>query len=189
MAKAKKVVKVRVVRFKGKDAIIESLKTVLSELEHWTSFDEVEDEDEGIVYRYEELHVTGHMDGVYVAITCDYGGCKVEAPIYNFLAEPCRSKPTPTDVVNCVKTVVSRVKEVERSVKELQAMVQELSEHGFEIRKVLGGAEAYWSSTNGETRSHIRVHLSPRTSILQLQVEGEPAKIIGIARVLTKLVR
>jgi hypothetical protein len=185
----KRTVKVRVVRFKGKDAIVEELKTVLSGLEHRIGYDEVEGEEENVIYRYEVLYVAGYVDNVYVVVTCDSSECKVEVPIYNFLVEPCYSKPTPMEVVKCVRTVADNTRKVEGLVKELQTMAQELSEHGFEIHKVSGGAEAYWSKVENNTKSYIRVHLSPRGSVLQLQVDAEPARIIGVARVLTKLVR
>jgi hypothetical protein len=183
-----KKVKVRVVRIKGKDAIIGELKTVLSRLEYKTGYDEVEREERDVIYRYEVLYVAGYVDNVYVVVTCDSSECKVEVPIYNFLVEPCYSKPTPMEVVKCVRTVADNTRKVEGLVKELQVMAQELAQHGFEVNKVLGGAEAYWSKVDGGIRGHIRVHLSPRTSILQLQIEGEPTRLIGIARLLTKLV-
>jgi hypothetical protein len=184
----KRTVKVRVVRFKGKDAIVEELKTVLSKFEHRIGYDEVEGEEENVIYRYEVLYVAGYVDNVYVVVTCDNESCKVEAPVYHYLVEPCHSKPVPSDVTGCVRRVAESTRKVEGLVKELQAMAQELAQYGFEVNKVLGGAEAYWSKVDGGTRSYIRVHLSPRTSILQLQIEGEPTRLIGIARVLTKLV-
>jgi hypothetical protein len=182
-----KKVKVRVVRIKGKDGIVETLKVGLSRLEYKVVYDEEEDEDEGVVYRYEVLHAMGYADTVYITVRCDHSECWVEAPIYRFLVEPCHCKPIPAEVVKCVKTVANDTKKIESLAEELRSMAQELAQHGFEVNKVLGGAEAYWSSTGGETRGHIRVHLSPRGSILQLQVEGEPTRLIGIARVLTKL--
>jgi hypothetical protein len=179
---SKKIMKVRVVRIKGKEEILERLKTVLSGLEYETSYDEVEGEEGNVIYRYEELHVIGYVDSVYVVVTCDSSECKVEAPIYNYLVEPCHSKPVPSDVVKCVRTVADNTRKVEGLIKELQAMAQELAQHGFEVNNVLGGAEAYWSKVKNNTKSYIRVHLSPRTSILQFQVEAEPAKIIGVAK-------
>jgi hypothetical protein len=188
MPKERKVVKVKVVRIKGKDAIVEELKGLLREFKCKTSYDEVEGEEEGILYRYEELHVTGYVDNVYIAVTCDNENCKVEAPIYSFLITACHCKPKPDEVRNCVTKVVNETREVMERVKVLQAMVQELAQYGFEVNNVYDGAEAYWSKVDESTRSHIRVHLSPRTSILQLQVEGEPTRLVGIARLLAKLV-
>ena len=187
MVEGKKV-KIRVVRIKGKEEILEGLKTALSELEHRISYDEVEgDEEESILYRYEKLYVAGKVDNIYVAITCNNERCEVEAPIYNYLVEPCYSKPIPSDVVKCVRTVADNTKRVEGLVKELQAMAQELAQHGFEVSNVLGGAEAYWSKVENNAKSYIRIHLSPRGSILQLNVESEPTKIIETARALTKV--
>jgi hypothetical protein len=183
-------VKVRVVRVKGKNAIVEELKTILSGLEHWISYNEVEgdDEEENILYRYEELHVAGQVDNVYITMTCDNDSCKTEAAIYNYLVEPCYSKPVPSDVTGCVRRVASSVKKVQGLVKELQAMAQELAQHGFEVNKVLEGAEAYWSKAENNAKSYIRVHLNPRTPMLQFQVEAEPMILVKIARTLTKLV-
>jgi hypothetical protein len=183
-------VKVRVVRVKGKNAIVEELKTILSGLEHWISYDEVEgeDEEEGVLYRYEELHVNGYVDSIYIAITCDNESCKTEAPIYNYLVEPCHSKPVPSDIAKCVTTVADNTRKVEGLVKKLQTIAQELSEHGFEVNKVLEGVETYWSKVENNAKSYIRVHLSPRTSMLQFQVEAEPMILVKIARALTKLV-
>jgi hypothetical protein len=188
MPKERKVVKVKVVRIKGKDEIVETLKVGLSRLEYKVVYDEEKDEDEGVVYRYEVLHAMGYADTVYIAVRCDHSECWVEAPIYRFLVEPCYCKPTPAEVVKCVKTVANNTKKIESLAEELQSIAQELAQYGFEVNKVLGGAEAYWSKAGEGTRSYIRVHLSPRASILQLQVEAEPTRIIGIARVLTKLV-
>ena len=187
MVEGKKV-KIRVVRIKGKEEILEGLKTALSELEHRISYDEVEgDEEESILYRYEKLYVAGKVDNIYVAITCNNERCEVEAPIYNYLVEPCYSKPIPSDVVKCVRTVADNTKRVEGLVKKLQTMAQELAQHGFEVNNVLEGTEAYWSKVENNAKSHIRVHLSPRISILQFQVEAEPMILIKIAMALTKL--
>jgi nitrogen-specific signal transduction histidine kinase len=108
--------------------------------------------------------------------------------MYNHIVEPCYSKPVPSDVVKCVRTVADNTNRVEGLVKKLQTMAQELSEHGFEIHRVLEGAEAYWSKVENNAKSYIRIHLSPRTSILQFQVEAEPMILVKIARAQTKLV-
>jgi hypothetical protein len=183
-----KVVKVRVVRIKGRDEIVERLRTTLREFNYAVGYDEVEGEKENVIYRYEVLHASGSADNVYIAVTCDNEGCRVEAPVYHFLVEPCYSKPTSAELIECINKVASNAKRIEGLVKELHSMVQELVEYGYDIHRTIEGAEAYWSKVENNTRSYIRVHLSPRTSILQLQVEGEPTRLIGIARVLTKLV-
>jgi hypothetical protein len=188
VARSRKTVKVRVVRIKGRDEIVERLRTTLREFNYAIGYDGVEREDEDVRYKYEVLHASGYADNVYIAVTCDNEGCRVEAPVYHSLVEPCYCKPKPAEIVECINNVASNTKRIEGLVKELHSMVRELVEYGYDIHRTIGGAEAYWSKVDEGTRSYIRVHLSPRTSILQLQVEGEPTKIIGIARVLTKLV-
>jgi hypothetical protein len=189
----KRIVKVKVVRIKGRDEIVEKLRATLRGFGYAIGYDDVEREDEDVRYKYrykyEVLHANGYADNVYVAITCDNENCRVEAPIYRFLIEPCYSKPTPAELIECINKVASNAKKIEGLVKELHSMVQELVEYGYDIHRTIGGAEAYWSKVDEGTKSHIRVHLSPRTSILQLQVEAEPAKIVEVAKVLTKLVR
>jgi len=188
VARSKRTVKVRVVRFKGKDAVVEELKGLLSGFEYRIGYDEVEGEEENVIYRYEVLYVAGYVDNVYVVVTCDNESCKVEAPIYSFLITTCHCKPKPDEVRNCVTKVVNETREVMERVKVLQAMVQELAQYGFEVNNVYDGAEAYWSKVDEGSRGYIRVRLSPRISILQLQVETEPTRIVGIARLLAKLV-
>jgi hypothetical protein len=178
----KRIVKVKVVRIKGRDEIVEKLRAILRGFGYAIGYDGVEREDEDVRYKYEVLHASGYADNVYVAITCDNENCRVEAPIYRFLIEP-------AELIECINKVASNAKKIEGLVKELHSMVQELVEYGYDIHRTIGGAEAYWSKVDEGTKSHIRVHLSPRTSMLQLQVEAEPAKIVEVAKVLTKLVR
>jgi hypothetical protein len=178
--------KVEVVKVRGRDRIVEDLKAILQSLNVVVDYEE--EEEGGVVYRYEVLQVTGYADNVYVIVRCDHLNCHVVAPVYPFLVESCHCKPRSAEVVECVSKVVTETKKIESIVEGLQSRAQELAQYGFEVIKVKDGAEAYWNKIGETTVNYITVYLKPRISILKLHIEAEPAKIIEIAKTLVKLV-
>jgi hypothetical protein len=180
-----KKVKVRVVRFKGKEVLVEFFKAYGFDWK--THYIEEGDEEEGIVYRYEQLIATGTVDGMHVVVECDVDGCKVEIPQYRHDGvEPCSTRLEPSAIKECIDKVVARAKEVVDRVGKLQAIAEKLKEYGFELNQVGWGAYAYKHiSRNGN--GFLELNLSPRISLIRLQLEAQPDRLVQLAISITKL--
>jgi hypothetical protein len=188
VAKPPRRVRARVVRVKGKEEIVEVLRGLLSNFIHSIAYDTVEDEDdESVVYKYEVLSATGQVSGEHVVVTCGYKECVVEAPMYRYDGvEPCRCKPNPAEVADCVKTVANSVIRVKSRITSLQAMARELEQYGFQVDLLGYGAEAYYP-LGGGSNNYIRAHLTTRVSTIQLHIQADPTKIVELAKRLVKV--
>jgi hypothetical protein len=185
VTKPPRKVRVRVVRVKGKEEILGVLRSL--GFSYRINYDIVEDEeDDSVVYKYEELDATGIIDGVYVTVECHVDGCKVENPIYRYDdVEPCHCNPSPQEIKACVDKVIARTREVIETIRNLQTLAKELERFNFQVDILGMGAEAYLSLNKG----YIRAHLTPRVSLIQLQVQAEPTKIVELARKLAEVLR
>jgi hypothetical protein len=180
MAEPPRVRRVRVVRVKGKEGVLEVLRGLLSDFSYSTTYDVAVDEEDNVVYKYEVLHVTGQVSGEHIAVTCDYRGCVVEAPLYRYDGvEPCRCKPNPVEVASCVRVVAESIVSVKSKIEGLRALARELERYGFNVEVRSFGAEAYNSLGGG---SYVRVLLSTRASMIQLQVQTDPVKVVELAK-------
>jgi hypothetical protein len=177
--------RVKVVRVRGGKRILEVLGSLLSDFSYTATYDIVVDENRGVYYKYEVLHVAGRVSGEPVAVTCDRRGCTVEAPLYKHEGvEPCRCKPNPAKVADCVRAVAEGVAGVKRRVEGLRALARELERHGFQVDLRSSGAEAYRPLGRS---GHIKAYLYTRFSMLQLYLRAGPAEVAELAKRLAEM--
>jgi hypothetical protein len=175
---------VKVVRVRGKRRILEVLRGLLSDFSYTTTYDIEVDESRG-VYKYEVLHASGRVSGELVAVTCVRSRCVVEAPSYkDGGVEPCRCKPDPAKVADCVKTVAERAAGVKSKAEGLRALARELEQYGFRVDLRSSGAEAF--RPLGPT-GHIKVHLHTRFSMLMLYLRASPEEVARLAKKLAEV--
>jgi len=177
--------RVKVVRVRGKRRILETLRSLLGDFSYTTTYDIVVDEKNRSVYKYEVLHATGRVSGEPVTVACDRKGCTVEAPLYKHEGvEPCRCKPNPARVADCVRAVAGGVDGVKRRVEGLRALARELERHGFQVDLRSSGAEAFLPLGRS---GHIKAHLYTRFSMLQLHLRAGPEEVAGLAKKLAEV--
>ncbi len=175
----------KVVRVAGKRRILETLRSLLSDFSHATTYDIVVDEERGAVYKYEVLHATGRASGEPVTVTCVRTRCAVEAPSYkDGGVEPCRCKADPAKVADCVRAVAEGVAGAKRRVEGLRALARELERHGFQVDLRSSGAEAYRPLGRS---GHIKAHLYARFSMLQLYLRADPEEVAELAKRLAEV--
>jgi hypothetical protein len=176
---------VKVVRVRGGRRILEALGSLLSDFSYTTAYDIVVDEERDAVYRHEVLHVAGRVSGEPVTVTCDRKECVVETPVYKHEGvEPCRCKPDPAKVADCVRAVAEGVAGVKRRVEGLRALARELERHGFQVDLRSSGAEAYRPLGRS---GHIKAYLYTRFSMLQLYLRADPAEVAELAKRLAEV--
>jgi hypothetical protein len=131
------------------------------------------------------LHVAGRVSGEPVAITCDRRWCVVETPVYKHEGvEPCRCKPDPAKVADCVRAVAEGVAGVKRRVEGLRVLARELERHGFQVDLRSSGAEAFLPLG---LSGHIKAYLYTRFSMLQLYLRASPEEVAGLAKRLAEV--
>jgi hypothetical protein len=176
---------VKVVRVRGKRRILEVLRGLLSDFSHTSTYDIAVDEERGVCYKYEVLHASGRVSGEPVTVTCDRRRCVVEAPLYkDDGVEPCRCKPDPAKVADCVRAVAERAAGVKSRAEGLRALAMELERHGFQVVLRSSGAEAY--RPLGPS-GHIKAYLYTRFSMLLLYLRASPAEVVGLAKKLAEV--
>jgi hypothetical protein len=177
--------RVKVVRVRGKRRILETLRGLLSDFSHTSTYDIAVDEEKGVCYKYEVLHATGQVSGEPVTVTCSRSRCVVEAPsLKDGGVEPCRCKSDPAKVADCVRAVVERAAGVKSKVEGLRALARELEQYGFQVDLRSSGAEAF--RPLGPT-GHIKVHLHTRFSMLMLYLRASPAEVAELAKKLAEV--